>query len=204
MVDGENFWDLNDFWRYYKKVDQPVLIYATENDPAVPFEINSQRILNKKMQIESSNIRVVELPKGVHCTLPAAYDWHALASLFQSYRLSHSPGFKMTERTFEVDLTEEGWGDFLDQDTRVRFQALEPDKKETFVKVDLSFENSKGKIKSFSLSLPLSQFDFRFLNPELSSSEQEMIVRWLHQNLHFKILNRSGKYLLKTFWTVAS
>lgn len=203
MVDGANFWGLNDFWKYYKQVELPVLIYATQQDPAVPYELNSQKIAHKEMNIESKNIRVIELPQGVHCTLPVAYDWGVLAGLFQSYILSHSPHFKTVERSLDVDLYDEEWAGFFDDGSKVKFNVREPDKKSGFVALELSVENSKGDEKTMNLSLPLSEFDFRFLNPELTVSEQEMIVRWLKQNLVMRVVPNKGKYSLRASWAVA-
>ncbi len=54
-----------------------------------------------------------------------------------------------------------------------------------------------------NLSLPLAQFDFRFFNSELSASEQEMIVRWLNQNLKLQMFHDGGKARLKAAWPVA-
>lgn len=203
MSDGPHFWEQNDFWKYYKQVEEPVLIYATQQDPAVPYELNSQLLANREMKIESKNIRVIELPQAVHCTLPIAYDWHVITSLFQSYILSHSPHFKMVERTLDVDLSDEEWVGFFDEGSRVKFEVQEPDKKSGFVALELEVENTRGKEKSMNLSLPLSQFDFRFLNPVLSSSEQDMIVRWLNQNLRLQLLPKNGKYVLRVRWSVA-
>lgn len=204
IKDSSDFWGLNDFWKYYKDVEQPVLIYATHEDPAVPFALNSQLIQNKKLQVESKNIRVIDLPLGVHCTLPVPYDWHALTSVFQSYVLSHSPDFKMTERSLEVDLSDTEWTGFFTNGSKVSFEVMEPAKKTGFATVKLTIENSKGEIKTMNLSLPLSQFDFHFLNSELSVSEQEMMVRWLNQNLKFELTTKTKKPVLKVSWFVAS
>lgn len=202
MKDGANFWELNDFWKYYKQVDQPVFIYANQQDPAVPYELNAQKIANREMKIDSKNIRVIELPQGVHCTLPVAYDWHVLTSFFQSYILSHSPNFKMTERNLDVELTDEEWVGFFDNTSRVKFEVQEPDEETGFVAIELIVNNSRGQEKTMSLSLPLSQFDFRFFNSELSTSEQEMIVRWLNQNLTLRLIPFAGKYTLRAAWPV--
>lgn len=195
MKDGAHFWELNDFWKYYKQVEQPVLVYATVQDPAVPYELNSQQI--------AKNIRVIELPQGVHCTLPVAYDWNVLTGLFRSYILSHSPNFKMIERSLDVDLSDEEWAGFFDSSVGVQFEVLEPDEKSGFIAIELTFTNSKGQGKSMNLSLPLSKFDFRFLNPTLSMSEQEMIVRWLNQNLTLRLIPATSGYSLRATWKVA-
>ncbi|UXR64767.1 hypothetical protein EZJ49_00665 [Bdellovibrio bacteriovorus] len=203
VEDNTHFWELNDFWRHYKQVKEPVLIYATEQDPAVPYDLNAQQLQNKELKVDSKNIRVVELPQGVHCTLPVPYDWSAITSLFQSYVLSHSPDFKMTERHLDVDLSDEEWKGFFDQGSSVRFEVEEPGKKAGFVTIALEVENARGKEKSMNLSLPLSQFDFRFLNQDMTGSEQEMIVRWLNQNLKISIDQSQGKAILKAVWPVA-
>ncbi|MGZ3782159.1 MAG: hypothetical protein ACXVCY_16020 [Pseudobdellovibrionaceae bacterium] len=203
MKDGSNFWELNDFWKYYKDVEQPVLIYATDEDPAVPFKINSRMLQTKELKVDSKNIRVINLSQGVHCTLPIAYDWHTLTTIFQSYILSHSPNFKMVERNLNVDLSDNEWKGFIDQGSKVTFEVQEPNKKSGFATVELKIENSKGSTKSMNLSLPLSQFDFRFLNSELSSSEQEMVVRWLNQNLKLTVSAEAGRASLKATWPVA-
>jgi len=203
MKDSNDFWGVNDFWKFYNDVEEPVLVLATEQDPAVPFALNSERLQNRDIKYDSKNIRVVDLPQGVHCTLPIPYDWHSLTGLFQSYILSHSPNFRMTSRSLEMELSDEEWTTFLDKGSRVHFEVQDPPKKSGFVTLALEVENTKGDDKSMNLSLPLSQFDFRFLNPELSVSEQEMIVRWLYQNLHVRIIQKDGKFVLRTSWPVA-
>jgi hypothetical protein len=40
MKDGADFWGLNDFWKFYNNVKQPVLIVATDQDMAVPYALN--------------------------------------------------------------------------------------------------------------------------------------------------------------------
>ncbi|MEN0058197.1 MAG: hypothetical protein AAGB31_05135 [Bdellovibrio sp.] len=204
MEDGSDFWRLNDFWSFYKNVEQPVFIYSTPKDPAVPYALNSQRLQNKEIKIESKNIRVIEVPEGVHCTLPVPYDWNAMASIFEATILSHSAGFKTIERSLQVDLFDEEWVGFIDAGSRVRFTARKPAPEAGYAPVEIEVTNSQGKSRTMNLSLPLSQFDFRFLNSELTESEQEMIVRWVNYNLKVHLVpGASGKYSLKALWHVA-
>ncbi|GEM_PF-1513495 len=203
MKDGPEFWKLNDFWGFYQDVQEPVLIIATEQDPAVPYNLNSQRLLNKELKVASKNIRVVELPQGHHCTLPISYDWKMLATLFQSYILSHAPSFKMAERVLDMDITEEGGTEFSKDGLKISFKVQPPQKKASFVKLDLTLQNQSKQEKEMALSLPLSEFDFRFFNEELTVSEQEMLVRWLNHNLRMKIVNDGRKITLRTSWLVA-
>jgi hypothetical protein len=203
MKDGENFWALNNFWPYYKDVQEPVMIWATDHDYLVPYAINSQKIVNKVLKVDSKNIRVVEFPEGYHCTLPVAYDWKLSSSMMQSYVLSHSPHFKMRQNKLNMELTDDEWKEFFAGTTTVTYKVEEPGKKANFVNLEIELKNSKGKTKSLSFSLPLSEFDFRFHNPTLTASEKEMIVRWVNQNLSVSIVDIAGKPNLQVSWAVA-
>lgn len=203
LEDGADFWQLNDFWRYYKNVQSPVMIFATHTDLLVPFAVNSQLLQNKSMNVESSNISVVDFTYGIHCTLPIPYDWKAISTVLQSYFMSHSPGFKVKEQSLDMELGDDGNREFFKGPVKVSFKTQKPAPKDAFVRVAVEFENDKGKTDSMKLNLPLSQFDFHFFNPELSFSEQAMIERWVNQNLNLKVLEQGGKPVLRATWTVA-
>ncbi|MFS4459587.1 hypothetical protein [Bdellovibrio sp. HCB2-146] len=203
MKDSSDFWALNDFWKFYRDVKQPVLILATDKDPAVPFEVNSGRLQNKSLKVDSKNIRVVNLPEGYHCTLPISYDWKALSTILQSYVLSHSPGFKLQQKSLVMNLDDEEWTSFAKGAMSARFEVDEPGKSKNFVKLEVIVTNGEGKEKTLNLSLPLSDFDFRFYNEKLSDAETEMIVRWLNQNLHLEFTNERNPQL-KISWKVAA
>lgn len=202
VKDSDGFWQLNDFWSHYQDVQEPVLILATQQDPLVPFEMNSQQIANKKIKVPSKNIRVVDFPQGYHCTFPVAYDWKFLSTMFQSYILSHSPNFHLKQRDLSVDLTDDEWKGFFSGPITTRFEVQEPAKDQKFVRLEINLQNSKKDTKSMNLSLPLSEFDFRFLNKDLTLSEKEMIVRWVNQNLRVNV-TQNGKPVLKVTWPVA-
>ncbi len=65
MKDSSDFWGVNDYWKYYEKIKEPVLIFATELDPAVNFNDNSKTILEKKIGQNTRNLNVVEMKRGV-------------------------------------------------------------------------------------------------------------------------------------------
>lgn len=202
MKDGAHFWELNNFWPRYKDVQEPVLIFANSKDPIVPFNLNSRKLVNKEIKVESKNIRVIELPQGVHCTLAVPYDWHTLSTVFQSYILSHAPETQMEERNLEIDLFDEEWKAFAEAGATASFSLAEPATKASFVTVEVKLTNTQGKDKTMNLSLPLSQFDFRFLNEELSASEKKMIVRWVNQNLRVSLQQKAQGPSLKALWSV--
>lgn len=203
MKDSPDFWEMNDFWKFYQDVQEPVLIVATQKDSLVPFEKNSQTLVNKKTKYDSKNIKVVDLPEGYHCTLPVVYDWQALAGLLQGYVLSHSPSFQLKEEKLEIDLQEEWPTEFFASPVQFEFQISWPAKSKNFVTLEIKARNDKDQKQEFNLSLPLSQFDFKFRDAEISKGEQQMLTRWLNQNLQVKLGTQTQKSLLRVSWPVA-
>ena len=202
MKDGPDFWGLNDFWKSYSDVQEPVMIWTTTDDGLVPASANAGMISSKKIKLASKNIKVVEFPRGFHCTLPIAYDWKAISTMMQSYILSHSPSFRMKEKNLTVDLMDDEWKGFFVGPVIANYEVKEPAKDQKFVRLEIHLVNSKKSDKSMNLSLPLSEFDFRFLNQDLTTAEKQMIVRWLNQNLKVDVL-QGAKPALKVSWNVA-
>ncbi|MNJ92583.1 Alpha/beta hydrolase family protein [compost metagenome] len=203
MVDGPDFWIMNDYWKFYKDVQEPVLIVATQQDPVVSFATNAQTLQNKKLKIDSKNVKVVDLPEGMHCTLPVVYDWQAVTSMMQGYVLSHSPEFKMRAQNLDMDMKEEWSADFFNSPVSAEFDLDWPKKDKGFVTLEIRARNQKGDKQDFNMSLPLSEFDFRFWNKEITKAEQQMMTRWLNQNLSVRIGIRDQKSLLRVSWPVA-
>lgn len=203
LRDGPDFWQLNDFWKYYKNVRQPVMIFGNHTDLLVPFKLNAQELQKKEIKIASNNVSVVDFGHGIHCTLPVPYDWKAISTLLQSYVLSHAPGFKTQNQILEMEVGDETNQDFYKSSVKVSYKIEPPEAKESFIRIAVEFENEKGNNEDLKMSLPLSQFDFRFLNNELTPSEQAMIHRWANQNLKVKLVSKEGKSLLQISWPLA-
>jgi hypothetical protein len=182
--DSPRFWKMNEFWDDYDNVKAPVMIWATEQDPAVPFHINSF-LLKKK------NIKVVSFDEGIHCTLPIPYHWDALSTLIQSYFLSHSPGFKLSEEKMQMDVSDEK----IEGEGVLPFRVSWSKGKDRIVNLEIG---------GFHLSLPIAGFDFRFLNDTLSESEKRMLERWLHQNVKIELEKHEQKKILKISWKKAA
>jgi hypothetical protein len=199
MEDNTDFWDLNNYWNHYRDVQSPVLIVSTQKDTLVPFAMNSQTLTNKKSAYNSKNIKVVDLPEGYHCTLPVVYDWQALTAIMQGYVLSHSPKFQTQEQNFQLDMKEEWPTEFFAGSAELKFEVSWPEKNKNFVAFEIQAKNQAGQEQEFNISLPLSQFDFKFRDAEISKAEQQMMTRWLNQN--FKLALQGT--LLKATWSVA-
>jgi hypothetical protein len=202
MQDSGDFWKLNDFWDYYKNVRKPVLILATHHDPIVPFAKNSERILNHELKLDHANISVVDFAEGVHCTLPIAYDWNVLSTVFQSYFLSHAEEFALETQELRLEIENEISPELVSK-SEIKFDVLPVRSEDKFVQLEVHLPKSKDQTEILKMNLPLSQFDFRFLNPELSSSEQWMVRRWAYQNISLKLETLEGKWFLVATWPLA-
>ncbi|MNL66344.1 hypothetical protein D3C87_1907940 [compost metagenome] len=99
-----------------------------------------------------------------------------------------------------MDLSEEWPAEFFASPLSAKFSVDWPNKDKGFVNLEVEAENKDGKEKGFSISLPLSEFDFLFRNKELSTSEQRMMARWLYQNVKVKI--QGPQKNLKISWPV--
>ncbi len=199
MSDGPKFWELNNFWKFYRDVQEPVVIYATPRDPAVPFKLNSERLRDKSIPFESQNINVVDLPQGVHCSLSVPYDWAALASILSSFVLSHSSQFKLQDQVIPIPLEGSNWSQAKGQEV-LGFHVQQPDPEAKFAKVSIDIKDSHGQVKTLNWNMSLESLDFNFLNPKLSDSESEMIVRWLNQNMRVR-LKDEGQHLVLSWKT---
>jgi hypothetical protein len=200
MVDGPNFWELNNFWKYYQHVQEPVVIYATPRDPVVPFKLNSQMLQNKSIRVESQNINVIEISQGLHCSLSIPYDWAALTSVLSSFVLSHSPNFKMQEQVIPIPLQGEDWNQVKGEEI-LGFHVQKPDSEARFAKISIDIKDSQGKVQTLTWNMSLESLDFNFLNSKVSDSESEMIVRWLNQNMRVRL--KSGGRNLVLSWKTA-
>ncbi|MNK95818.1 hypothetical protein D3C87_1160760 [compost metagenome] len=109
----------------------------------------------------------------------------------------------MEQKSLVVDLGDEDWKEFYSAPATATLKVEEPDKDHNFVKLEIEVVNSAGKEKSLNLSLPLSDFDFRFFNKELTDPETEMLTRWLNQNLKVELLNEKLPKI-KISWKVAA
>jgi predicted alpha/beta-fold hydrolase len=100
---GKSFLERLDFWSDWKNLQTPFLVLASKNDPIVPFQINSERLLNKKIDTGNSKLEVVSLPQGIHCSLPAAYKWNPMTSVLQKYIKMNSKAWTAQKSSFAVD-----------------------------------------------------------------------------------------------------
>jgi hypothetical protein len=187
------FWQLNQFWPWYKNVQTPVVIFSTRKDPIVSWFINSGRIEDQRMHLQDSNLKLFSFLQGYHCSLAVAYDWGTLATLFQTYFLKMSPNYQSEAREFRVPLTAKvlenfkGKNPFLDTD----FEVTEGTSAvEASVRFDQEF--SPGIVERtlaprMSARLPLSEMEFPIDSVVRNADESSLLKRWAYQNIHARI-----------------
>ena len=182
----KNFWQENQFWPFYKDVQTPVLILATETDPIVPFQINSQRILNKHMNLGNSQVQVVPLQAGLHCNLPGSYQWRPMASVAQAYILNNGE-FKPEKVTRSIALSKAELANTTNKGFPPKY-SLQPGREASEFEIKLELSNSPLVEKSLTLSMQ----DLGYADSNFSISK-EMVQRWLDQNLHFELIEASDQ-----------
>jgi len=82
------YWKANDFWKFYRGIQTPVLIFATEKDPLVLYDLNSKRLKNGYIPLENSQLKVISFSRGYHCSFPGSYMWQPMKNMVEQYYLS--------------------------------------------------------------------------------------------------------------------
>jgi len=185
----KDFWKGNAFLPLVKDVPTPLFILATHEDPIVPYLLNSGLIERQQVDLGSAKVLLWPLEKSAHCSLPGAYDWREMASIFQDYVLSQSPEFAMDEQSVSFEIDNEiqteilRHGFFPHLEIQIREGARAADVKVMFYpKQPVSFLDER-QIKGRAVSISLASLDLGFDGPANLPAEIEMARRWLHQNL---------------------
>lgn len=187
------FWELNNYWDNYHDIKTPVLIFATMKDPVVPWAVNSGRILDGRMPLSKSDVEVVTLQQGYHCSTPAAYDWDKMTTLLQSYVLKHSPEFQRETKRYLYPLKE----DYLEA-VKDGYKFIDADfdieKESSLLQVTLHLQKSEdpswfSKLfrKTIHLTLPLSDLDYQVTGNFEKHSDIASFKRWAYHNIQSQI-----------------
>jgi hypothetical protein len=174
----DQYWVGNNFWPYYKDVKTPVLIFSTEKDPIVPYALNSQKLFTHEMDVGNSQLRVIPLQEGWHCTLPAAYQWKPMTTLIQSYILEQS-AFQPEKMNKQVDLSSTELI-LLRSEFPPKFLVVAGEKEDELV-IQLQLSKKTRKDIVFKKS------DTGFADAPFEKA-QFLFERWFAQNLHFQLI----------------
>ncbi|MEY4616447.1 MAG: hypothetical protein RJB66_1407 [Pseudomonadota bacterium] len=78
-----NHWEWNDFWSWLPPYDfTNTFVIWTTKDPVVPPPLNVETL---KVQLNARPDNFMELPRGLHCSLPTTYNWRAVSMSIRGY-----------------------------------------------------------------------------------------------------------------------
>lgn len=190
-VTDSGFWPQNNFWSNYQNIKTPVLIFATRKDPIVSWFVNSGRIEDGRMNLTNSNLKLIPLEQGYHCSLPVAYDWNQQTTLLQTYFLNFSPELHLTAKEFRVPLSQEALEFVHSHRTELIIKTkFEVPLGSAALNAQVHFQ--KAQSPSFlegilnpqmKLQLPLSEMEFPIEEIVSSKYESELLRRWANQNI---------------------
>lgn len=194
----KDFWHNNHFWPYYRNVHSPVMVLVTQHDALVPVKYNSALFATKEFATMGNDLQVVSFEQGHHCSLPVAYDWEAVSTLLESYFASYTPELRWRTETMDIDMSDQWKKGFTLEHPVTSYQVEWPEKGRFVI---LKGEaRSDSHRESFTLNLPINEFEFHFLDTQLSESEKDMLVRWLRHNLRLEVLAKNGHDSLRVGW----
>ncbi len=194
------YWQLNNFWPWYLKVQTPVVMYSTRKDPIVPWFINSGRLEDGRMKFENSNVQMLSFAQGFHCSFPVAYDWGAMTHLFQSSIFRNSVSFHQQEKQLRVPLSQEALQAVTEQKAKLdlNFEApLQSSALSTSVRFEQQTDTSFTARwlawwtePVMKLQLPLADMEFPIEQIVRSADEASLLRRWAYQNIRAEIQGR--------------
>jgi hypothetical protein len=187
------FWQLNNYWPWYLKVQTPVLMFSTRKDPIVSWFINAGRLEDGRMKFENSNVKMLSFPQGYHCSFPVAYDWGAMATVFQTPIFKFSPTFKQESKEVRVPLSVSVLK-FLSEKKTVLNLKFEIEEQTAALFTTVRFDPETGsafwswwKSPRMTAQLPLSEMEFPIDQVVRSKDEVSLLRRWAYQNVHAKV-----------------
>lgn len=196
LIESNNriFWQLNNYWEHYRGIQTPSLIFATLQDPIVPWPINSGRIFEGRMSFVDSQVELIPFYQGYHCTLSVAYDWDKVATLMQSHVLKHAPEFQQETKTYNypldqefLTLVKEGHQD-LDIDFVIETGTSLLDVTVYFQKSEKPSWWTKFFRKKIQVKIPLSEFDFKVTSNLDNNNDILSLTRWAYHNIETKLI----------------
>ncbi len=219
------FWRANRFWQWYNQVQTPVLIFATYQDPVVPWFVNTGRVVDGRLNLSSSNVHVYNFNEGYHCSLTAPYDWSSTAMVYQTYYLKNSPNFHRQLHSLHFSKEQlSGYKiarEYFKEGAASLPLHFDVEKGSSVIRVFLDLQNStsvwtrslfkieKGLRKYLGWSLrnrllaeiPIDQTEFDFHGqPPQSSDEISILTRWCNQNIR-PVLDTTKEELDLQWWT---
>ncbi len=161
---NNNYYSLHELSRWDPTLRDPVWIWVTDQDPAVPVRLNTG-------QLQLAN--ALHISEGEHCSFPVVWDNRVFSTILNGYIMGSSR-WQVPEKQIKLDITPSvNW-------QLGNIQILDG---ASVVQVELTAREGKMK-KTFSINR--SDLDFQFRSAKLSPHEVWMVKRWLATNLHWQ------------------
>lgn len=183
---------LNNYLQWWKhKLTVETLVLYTPMDPAVPAVANSQA-LKAGYANQNENLQIVEMPQGIHCSLPTTYNWSFISGTLRNF-------FQEKGISQEVSWSQAFSGNFARElhNSKFEIKDVTADPKSERVSVTLTLYKDKNwcignlqklpkicKLQSFNIKIPKTSFDFEWDHPtpEITST----LRRWLSSHLQIR------------------
>lgn len=176
---AHNHWQWNDFWAWLPPYDyQNTFVVWTRKDPVVPPQLNVETL---RSQANATSDVFMELPRGLHCSLPTTYNWHALSLSIRGYL---DPLF-IQDNGIEVSKTISD----IPEVTKLRLRHIRLQGQTLQLHFQFDFANILLGKKDFVWSLPASLSQQAWVLPHYDNHLEESLLRefssrlsWTHKN----------------------
>lgn len=155
------------FWPEWKGIESPFLVFATRKDPIVPYEVNSLKLINHDIDVGKSQLKVITLEQGYHCSLPAAYDWKSMSTVLQNYIQQNAKSWQPVQNHWRTRLE-------LKSLAEVHWQVRAN---------GVFLVRSTGWFTQEEDEFPLDALSLYRLEKPLTPEARSMLRRWLNQNI---------------------
>ena len=167
---SNDFWQLNDFWPYFKGNETPILEFYAVDDDVVPPETNALRLRQL-----AGNADIVQVPMkyGYHCSVAGSYLAKPMAVIVKKYLLAHSHHFVPSQGSFRLP----GFGGL--PDLHFIFEVVPAADPSHFIL--RIFKSSDG---ARIADLPVSFYEIGFAPTDVNGGRY-ILQRWFAANSHF-------------------
>lgn len=163
------FWNWNNFWSWMPKYNYSnTFILWNDVDPVVPPSVNSELLLTNPDVPKSS---LLKLPRGLHCSLPASYQWAFISTTLRGFL---EPSLIGTEDKI--------WSQSFFPSASIRavnIQKLEVNHQHFKVEVFIRFKNPLLPPHTQSVKVPTAISDQAWVLPDFNKTLHDSILREL-------------------------
>lgn len=173
--DGQNSWYWNDFWSWLPTYDfKDTFVIWTHLDPIIPPSSNAD-LLSKKYG--APDLALLELPRGLHCSLPTTYQWAPLSLTMRAALDSDGLANPNAPETPPSQFTFHGLAEI--KNLRIKAVELSPQGDQFYLTFVIEFTNFLLPPKKLSLKLPTTISQQQWVLSNFNEHLRESLIREL-------------------------